>query len=292
MAKTNVTHKLQPWNQYQGVEPDTALDRIYRHATETADQLSAWYWHSIGAKRQASVWLRVLVFALLAGGTMLPVYSGMKELPLDRLRCTQLGVVMLAAAGLLQLCDRAFGFSTGWMRYVSTATAIEARIHQFQLEWAGIMSDKGMPLQAADVRQFFDLAKLFEDDIIKMQGEETEKWVSDFNGGIAVLDGAIKNQRDAADQAVERARATVAAARQTGSIELTLKHSGAVAPVRIALDGEDAGAPFLGTSWSRLEVPVGQHKLSIATSATPPLLMEKIVEVAANAKSALEVTLP
>ena len=140
----------------------------------------------------------------------------------------------------------------------------------------------------ADVKQLFDLAKRFEEEILKLQSEETDKWVSDFSSGLALLDGLIKSQRESGAKTVEAARAVVAAqdaaiqaaikAEQCGAIEATLIHKAEAQKVSIAFD-DGAAEDFLGTVWSRIDLTPGQHIMNISTFGHPQQTIRKIVEV-------------
>jgi hypothetical protein len=278
MSKKDVrTEGLLEWDTYKGRPFDQALPAIYDHAARHSRSKCDWYWTSIRSKRRASLGLRFLMFVLLAAGTLLPILAGLGEKPDERLVMTQFGVVALAFAGLLHVADRVFGSSSGWLRYITTATAIENRTRTFEMDWAGYVVDKGLGLGDADVRPLFDVAKRFEDDIAKLQTEETDKWVAEFNSGMALMGELIKSQRESGEKAADAASRTIEMQRQAadeaarnrrnGSIELALQHASAPVPVRVSVD---RGAPeeVLGTSWAALDVPPGPHILTVTTMGT------------------------
>lgn len=295
MSKENITAgNLLPWDHYAKLEKEVALARMYVHAGETSQTSRQWYWKSIKTKRWTSLWIRVLSFLLLAAGTILPVIAATRGEPADRLDLTQWGVGALAAAGLLQLADRAFGWSSGWMRYIATVTAMESCTHQFELKWAGIILEKGGALAVDDVKAFFSMAKEMEEQILKLQEDETGKWIAEFNAGISLLESSVKSLRETQEKTLEAARTMEEArtkARQPGAIELTLKFKTAPGPVRIALDGASP-QPFTGTMWARTGISPGHHVIRIEKDATPPFVLEKIADVQAGAVYRGEVELP
>lgn len=77
------------------------------------------------------------------------------------------------------------------MRYITTATTMENLCRAFQLEWAKYLVSKTTPLDASDTKALFDLAEKLEQELLKLQGDETTKWVTEFNAGISILDTAI-----------------------------------------------------------------------------------------------------
>jgi hypothetical protein len=58
-------------------------------------------------------------------GITLPLLAALGDVPKDKLFLTQLSVASLVLAGLVQFADRVFGWSSGWMRYMSLVTAME-----------------------------------------------------------------------------------------------------------------------------------------------------------------------
>jgi hypothetical protein len=130
------------WDEYSGKSFDKALPSIYEKAKGAAGRYSAWYWSSIATKRKTSLTVRLLTLLLLIVGTLCPLLSALWDKPDEKLLVTQLGICSLALAGLLQLADRVFGWSSGWIRYISTATAMENNIRAFEMDWAGYILGK------------------------------------------------------------------------------------------------------------------------------------------------------
>jgi hypothetical protein len=269
--KDNITAgDLGTWDKYSDLNLSNALKAMYEDAGRSAKAFTDWYWISIRTKRTTSLWIRGVTFALVVGGALLPLTAAVFPDERGRLLATQLGVVSLAFAGFLQLADKVFGWSSGWLRYVATVTAMEATTRQFQLDWTGYVVGKGIALGDADRKPLFDLAEGFVNKLAKLQADETDKWVADFNSGVASLNDAIKTQREATDKAVEVARQTAEARdkeKLPGAIELTIVHKAEPKPLTVSVDDGEAEA-FLGTVWSRLNAPTGIHILKITCEAS------------------------
>jgi hypothetical protein len=292
-AAADVTHnQLLAWDEYNGKPPGAALRKIYEHANATSSSIRDWYWRSIDVKRRISWWIRSATFVLVIAGTLLPIGAGFSDSVDIRLGFTQSGVIVLALAGLLQVADRIFGWSSGWIRYITTVSAVETRSRKFELEWASLLQQKNGALTADDVTQMFGVAKQFEEDIVKLQNDETEKWVAEFNTSLAAMGDVIKAQRDSNDQAVTAIRTEVTAANQTGAIEIKLTRApgSAVTTVDIALDDEPP-APFTGNTWSRVNLKPGQYRIRLKTHDTPPAAFEPVATVVANSTAKLEINL-
>src|SRR5207302_5734643 len=80
-----------------------------------------------------------------------------------------------AAAGCIAL-DKFFGFSTGWVRYISTAQSIQNELYKFQLDWARAMSRlAGAVPNSAQIEEFLQLAKDFSSRVMQEVTQETQQ---------------------------------------------------------------------------------------------------------------------
>jgi hypothetical protein len=202
-------------------------------------------------------------------------------------------VAALAIAGLLQAGDRIFGWSSGWLRYMTTVTAMETTTRKFEIDWAHFMICKTEAVGENDKRPLFELAKRLEDDIAKLRIDETDRWVSEFNSSLALLNDLIKSQRESAERTAEAARSAGAERekrQELGGIELAITHAAQPAAVRIRLDNSDE-VTFSGTSWSRLEVSPGLHTVQVTSTTPPAQTIQKVVNVPAGDIGRVEIKL-
>lgn len=299
--KKNVTvGDLGPWDKFKTADVATALTNIYSHATAHSAATREWYWRSIKSKRIASISGRSLSYALLVSGALLPVIAVL--LPDEfRLPATQIGVVAIALAGLLLGADRIFGWSSGWLRYVTTVTQMESMTLQFELDWARYILSKQVSLNDGDRKALFDLASSFEQKLTKAQSDETDKWVVEFTNSVAALSDLIKAQRESAEKAVNAAQLALQAKRAEeaareksgapGAIEMTIAHKGAPVPVSVAVD-QEAPTPYLGTVWAKTGVAPGHHTLTIAAAGGSGPVATVIADVPAGGIARITVTPP
>jgi SMODS and SLOG-associating 2TM effector domain 2 len=297
--KPNVTvSALAAWDLYANTDFAKTLPHIYQHAQEFSLQVRNWYWQSVKRKRTASLIVRVSSIVLLTFGALLPLLAAVFWEDRQKLLCTQMAVAALALAGLLQATDKILGWSSGWLRYVTTVTSIENATRRFELSWASYVLKKAGALAIDDARALFDLADNLEEDIAKAQADETDKWVVEFNSGMSALGDLIKAQRDSADKAVEAARAMINAHRvesderaklqASGSIELAIKYKGDTVDVLIAID--DVNEPqFRGLAWAKTGLAPGHHKIAVSCADGSMPGMLKIVDVPAGGVAHLSV---
>ncbi len=299
MPKPDIrAESMLKWDEYKDKTHDLALPSIYARASVDATRFSAWYWTSIRTKRQTSLAVRFLTFLLLILGTLLPILAGLGDKPEHRLELTQIGVVSLALGGLLQVGDRVFGWSSGWIRYISTATAMENLARKFEMDWAGYIIGKNGKLDDSDTKPLFDFALQLQQGLSKLQTDETESWKAEFNTGASILNDMIKAQRESTEKASDAARAAQKAAQdaldkatQSGAVEVSLVHKAAPVAVKIGLDDESLQT-FIGTVWSRLKMDPGLHRIIVTLSDAQAPVITKVIEVKPGAVATLEVKLP
>lgn len=207
------------WNRFKDKPLGEALKQLYEETHEISKTKRNWYWTSIRTKRWTSLSVRFFAILMLFVGTALPLLAGLSDATITRLFCTQIGITLLAAAGLLQVADKVFGWSTGWMRYITTVTAMEAATSAFDIEWSKYLITKSGALETVDIQALFALSEGLERELIKLQSEETNKWVSEFNAGLLLLDSLIKAQREETQKQLEALRTTVSNAQASVNAE-------------------------------------------------------------------------
>lgn len=254
------------WNRYKDKSAEDALKLIYDDARKSSEQKRGWYWDNIKCKRIASLFARGVAFVLLVSGTALPLLAGLNDAAATRLVCTQIGVTLLAAAGLTQIADSVFGWSTGWMRYITTVTTMEAADTAFELTWTKHLLSKTTSVDATDVATLFGIAEQFERDLIRLQSDETNGWITEFNAGISTLNAAIKAQREETQKELDAIRSASTAAQksqESGAIDLALVFKAGPKPVSIHLDNSQVSDKFIGTAWSSGKLEPSLYRVAV-----------------------------
>ncbi len=179
---TGRTFPLGDWG-----EPAERLDELYRWVEEGALRTADWYL----ADR---VWKRRCARALRTGTVLGAVCGGV--LPLLDLT----GVVGGAAPwGYLSLLlavacvagDRYFGLTSGWIRDVATAQAVQRRLQVLQFDWASenvrevLGPTEGTASEAAE--RCLGVLRRFSDDVTELVRAETADWMVEFKSGPAPL---------------------------------------------------------------------------------------------------------
>lgn len=300
MAKPNLTSKPFAFDDFVGGSPMESAHRIFELVESHAAEARAWYWRSIQGKRLGSLFVRAISYVAAALGTTAPVVAAIRRSVEERLIITQLGVACLVVAGMVILADRLFGWSSGWLRYVSTVLAMERHTQQFRLEWAAYLIVRGTrELTREDTKALFEIARRFQLEVDARTKEETDGWVAEFNSGMAALNQMIQVQREASEKAAQQAREAADEKRaqaQPGAIEVRVLQ--VTTPLRsvtleMHLNGSCcASASFTGTSWAKTDLAPGLYSVRVILDEGAPESIEatKVVPVQGGACTTLEFT--
>ncbi|MGW3493936.1 SLATT domain-containing protein [Streptomyces sp. NPDC001020] len=168
-------------------EPAQRLDELYRWVEDRALETVAWYLADRVWKRRGAQALR--------GGAALGAVCG-AALPLLDMTGVMAGVAPWAYLSLLLgvacvAADRFFGVTSGWMRDVATAQAVQRRLRALQFDWATesvrevLGPSEGTAGEAAE--RCLSVLRRFSDDVLDLVRAETTDWMVEFRTGSAPL---------------------------------------------------------------------------------------------------------
>ncbi|MBB0232693.1 SLATT domain-containing protein, partial [Streptomyces calidiresistens] len=101
------------------------------------------------------------------------------------------GYPLLLGAVACLACDRWFGLTSGWMRDVATAQAVQRRLEALRYEWAtesvreALGPTEGTAGEAAE--RCLGVLRRFSEDVTELVRAETADWMLEFRGGGAAL---------------------------------------------------------------------------------------------------------
>lgn len=285
MAKQNVKLPgLGTWDQFMAQDLDAGAAQIYAWAGDTYRTVSTWYWASIRAKRIAALTVRASTMLLVVVATVLQTLSAIQHENLDKLVSAQAVLCALAIAGLLQLADRVFGWSSGWTRYITTVNAVESATRAFVRQWRGALLVNG---RAVTLATLFELAKAYEETLVALQAVETNAWAAEFNQGTQLLNDSISRMRVENSAALDAAALPVAV--KDGVIQLTFNAGAHAGPLFLAIED---GAPFeVGASFAT-RLKVGPYHAVVKAAATAGPGTSFAFTVAPDAVTLVTVELP
>ncbi|WP_328880268.1 SLATT domain-containing protein [Streptomyces sp. NBC_00299] len=168
-------------------EPAVRLDELYRWVERGALNTAAWYL----ADR---VWKRRGARALRGGAAFGAVVGA--ALPLLDLTgaargAAPWGYLALLLAVACVAADRFFGLTSGWIRDVATAQAVQRRLQALQFDWATesvrevLGPAEGTAGEAAE--RCLGVLRRFCEDVTELVRAETSDWMVEFRTGSAPL---------------------------------------------------------------------------------------------------------
>jgi hypothetical protein len=168
-------------------EPAERLDELYRWVERGALQTAAWY-------LEDRVWKRRSARALRAGTAVGAVVGAALPL-LDLTRVlggvAPWGYLALLVAVACVAVDRCFGITSGWIRDVATAQAVQRRLQALQFDWASecvrevLGPAEGTASEAAE--RCLGVLRKFSEDVTDLVRLETADWMVEFRTGSAPL---------------------------------------------------------------------------------------------------------
>jgi hypothetical protein len=176
------TAAMEEWQ-----DTEAALTQLYRYAEGRAIEAVDWYLQDKRSKRIWSRGLRLLAILLVIAGGLQPLLDAAAPGPSR----TAWGYVLLAMAAACIGFDRFFGLSSGWMRSMTTAQALERRLGQLQYDWAAECArSAARTVDPKQVQNRLALLRVFSDDVAALMQQETAEWVLEFQSKLLRLERA------------------------------------------------------------------------------------------------------
>ncbi|MER5215744.1 SLATT domain-containing protein [Streptomyces sp. NPDC002838] len=182
-------------------EPAVRLDELYRWVERWALDTAAWYLADRVWKRRGARVLRGGAAGGAVAGAALPlldmtgVVGGVA--PWGYLALL-LGVACVAG-------DRYFGVTSGWIRDVATAQAVQRRLQVLQFDWASesvrevLGPAEGTAGEAAE--RCLGVLRRFSEDVTELVRAETADWMVEFRTGatpMGIQSAGVVGQRSEA----------------------------------------------------------------------------------------------
>ncbi|MBZ5511960.1 MAG: SLATT domain-containing protein [Acidobacteriia bacterium] len=258
-------------------EAATSVNKVRSSVEKQAQAAVNWYLREKRPKAMASRFLRLMAIGLATAGGLIPLITSLPAVA--KLGLDKWGYVALGAAAACLALDKFFGFSTGWVRYISTAQSIQDDLYGFQIDWARAMSKiGGASPTPAQIDEFLQMAKDFSSRVMKMVSQETQQWVVEFQSNLADLEKTTNAQLQAS---------------RPGSLVVNVDNPGnSEQPLSINVDGTDYGT-MTGPTWSIRQIAPGPHTVVVTGKKSGKELQQSgVVVVSPAAIAKLELHLP
>ena len=224
-----------------------SLGRVVEHLRAGAMDTITYYCASRRPKRKWAVGLRMGAIVFGAVAAVLPLLSqifseaGKSAIP------PAWSSVALAVVAALIATDQFFGFSTAWMRFMTTELRIRQELESFELEWEARRAGWGqLDPTPAQVQDTLAWAKKFASTISALVQEETNAWISEFQNTLRRLDEQAK---------------TATPTSQLGALNVTVKNGALfVDGWELAVD-DGAAREYRGSTAALRELLPGTHTI-------------------------------
>lgn len=187
----------------------TDLEHLYQDTCKKVRDNIGWYTRNAKAKKTWAQTMRVLSLVLLGVGGALPVVIDVFNLGISPSIAT---LVIAAGTGLVAF-DRYMGYSTAWMRFITSELFMKGRLEAFEYEWENErLGWAGETPTIEQTRLMISRCAAFRKEIATLVQDETHLWVQEFQSNLKLLDDNFK---------------TLVEANRTGAISLTVENGDA-----------------------------------------------------------------
>ena len=280
-----------------------SLRAIRKNAEDEGQKAIDWYWRKKPWKSNPSQAIQFSALLLTAAAGILPVIVQVVKnirptvLPANFDSGPVATLCVGIAAALIGL-DKAFGYSSGWTRYVLTATNMTKLLHEFRLDWVGLIAASAAEPTTEEQAKLIQRAKDFVSGIQSMVLQETKDWATEFQSNMAQMEKDLKTQLDTLKAQVDQAAKEKESAAKPGSIELTLTNADKTDGFHFDVSLESTTTKFADSVsntkvWTRINTPPGQYKLTVDAKAKgSAIATSMIVDVKPGETSKPALTLP
>src|SRR5581483_7884407 len=255
---------------WQPGDPNASLARLLTYVESEADKATAWYWRNKRWKARCSRLIQISALILTALAGLFPVVAYLlKQMrwPYPSESGLWSSLFVGIAAALIGL-NRTFGLSSGWTRYVLTATSIRKLLDEFRMDCALLLCKTGQNATPDEIATVVQRAKDFRLAVENAVLQETKDWATEFQNSVAQLEKEVKAQVDALKSELEKTKQGEAAT-ASGSIELAIVSAQRAddGKFQILLEGKDgrvAEETLEATKkWVRIGIAPGHYRVTV-----------------------------
>lgn len=280
--------------------PPDPLDSFRQTAEQHAQDAIHWYWKAKEWKRYPSQWIQFVALFLTAAAGIAPIviqlFKGAGKL--QSFDSGPLASLFVGLAAALLGLDKAFGYSSGWIRYVLTATSMTKRLREFQMAWRASMAAAANPPTPEQRAAIIQLAADFESAMQAMVLDETKDWASEFRSNMAQMEKDVKAQLDALKTRLEQSARDAQAASKPAALEVTVQNAAKSDGFAfdIALDGPSGrivDSVANAIVWTAINRAPGQYQVKVTAKVQGAALSaSSVVDLKPGEIAKASLTLP
>ncbi|HVG61754.1 MAG TPA: SLATT domain-containing protein [Hyalangium sp.] len=180
----------------QPEQPEELLE-LYQSVLSKGRDAMTWYARQKEGKKLWGQRLRMAAILLTALAGITPMIVQLLPNEQGYQRWSLLASIFAVLGATCVGLDNYFGASSGWMRYVSAYLELNSRLETLQFGWARLaLAAAGTPKEQR-LASLLDLLQGFIISVNEVVRQETQDWMAEFKGHLAVLEQRVEAQRSA-----------------------------------------------------------------------------------------------
>lgn len=178
-------------------EATTSLELLYQFVNDECDRATGWYLVKKKTMKILGYIFRVGSILALAFAGIIPILGEIFEKGDVPGLSPAWSTLFLAVAGVFLSLDRFGGYTSGWIRYIRTALALNRLQSNFRIEWESQrLLLQGDQTDFDIVNQAIQKCRDFLAQVNSIVGAETDEWAKDFQRVLAELERQSKENED------------------------------------------------------------------------------------------------
>lgn len=175
-----------------------SLEGLFKFVKGRVTGAIDWYLKSKKCKKRWAILLRVISILLASAAALIPILSQiiLSEKG-EQIIAPAWASVALVLAGVFVALDRFLGYSSSWIRYISTELRLQTLLDKFQVEWQCERSKwKETGPEDEQIQAMCTKAKELIQQADKLILEETNKWITEFQSVLKQIDELVKTKEE------------------------------------------------------------------------------------------------
>ena len=178
-------------------EATPSLELLYQYVNNECNRAAGWYFVKKKTMKTLGYIFRVGSILALAFAGVIPILGEIFEKGDVPGISPAWSTLFLAIAGVFLSLDRFGGYTSGWIRYIRTALALNRLQSNFRIEWESQrLLLQGGQTDSAGVGQAIQKCRDFLAQVNSIVGAETDEWAKDFQRVLAELERKSKENED------------------------------------------------------------------------------------------------
>lgn len=185
---------IQDWGEEKSPE---ALTKVFSYVTGQAEDTIVWYLKRKASKRLGARFFRFSAIIATALAGLIPLFSEIYTTSgVPNISPAWASVALVIAVSFVGI-DRFFGFSTAWVRFLTTELKIRNALQLFKIEWEiKSASLKGMKPNDEELLERLDMCKVFLITVNSAVENEMIAWKEEFQAALKQIDDAAQAKQE------------------------------------------------------------------------------------------------